>query len=156
MYEIPQQLEYKEKIVFGLTFNQLVYAFIFFPIVFFLLFRLEASIYVRLFLALYPTLIGVGFIFFNLAENLKMWIAWYKLKELKAKDKIEKFFEIKKIDENLIFTQKQKLAVLRVDPINFDIKPKKDIATARTSIASNDLNSAKHLYLCATILCPSS
>jgi len=34
MYEIPQQLEYKEKIVFGLTFPQIAYALIFFPIIF--------------------------------------------------------------------------------------------------------------------------
>ena len=28
-YEIPQELEYKEKIMFGLTFPQLAYAFLF-------------------------------------------------------------------------------------------------------------------------------
>src|SRR3989344_2951282 len=30
-YEIPQELEYKEKIIFNLTFSQLVYAIIFLP-----------------------------------------------------------------------------------------------------------------------------
>ena len=55
MYEIPQQLEYKEKIVFGLTFKQLAYAFGFFPIIFFLIFKLNVNIGVRIFLAIYPT-----------------------------------------------------------------------------------------------------
>lgn len=128
MYEIPQQLEYKEKIVFGLTFKQLAYAFGFFPIIFFLIFKLNANIYVRFFLALQPTLLAVSFIFFDLENYLKKWITWYKLKELN-RDKIDQFFQIKRIDENFIFTHDSKLAVLKIDPINFGIKPEKEKET---------------------------
>ncbi len=129
MYEIPQQLEYKEKIVFGLNFKQLAYSFGFFPILFLLFFKLNANIYVRFFLILQPTILAIGFIFFDLESHLKKWIIWYKLKEIQEKEKIEEFFQIKKIDENLIFTKKNKLAVLKIDPINFDIKPKKEQET---------------------------
>jgi hypothetical protein len=38
-YEIPQQLEYKEKIMFGLNFKQLAYLFVFAPIVVFIAFK---------------------------------------------------------------------------------------------------------------------
>ncbi len=128
MYEIPQQLEYQEKIVFGLNFKQLAYAFGFFPIIFFLIFKLNTSISIRIFLAMYPTALAVGFIFFDLENKLKKWILWYKLRD-PNKEQIGKFFNIKKIDENLIHTTKNKIAVLKIDPINFDIKPKKEKET---------------------------
>jgi len=129
MYEIPQQLEYKEKIIFGLTFSQLAYAFAFFPIAFFFLFKLNASLAVRFFLAMFPVCIGIGFIFFDLGTQLKKWLIWFRLRELKKKEKIEQFFSIKKIEDNLIYTQKEKLAVLKIDSINFQIKPKKEQET---------------------------
>jgi len=171
MYEIPQQLEYKEKIVFGLTFKQLAYAFGFFPIVFFLVFKLNISIAIRVFLAMYPTAFAVGFIFFDLETKLKKWIFWFRLREIRTErkkgkidrlwemvpesikkffaDKIEKarkkkkgflfrltewfnrnrvkqFFKIKNIDKDILFTQKNKIAILKIEPINFDIKPKQE------------------------------
>ncbi|HJX50959.1 MAG TPA: hypothetical protein VJ438_05860, partial [Candidatus Nanoarchaeia archaeon] len=129
MYEIPQQLEYKEKIVFGLTFSQLAYAFVFFPISFLIFFKWGVNIYVRFIFALFPCLLGIGFIFFDLGSKLKKWITWYRLREMNLKEKIEQFFAIKKIDDNLIFTQKEKLAVLKIDSINFQIKPEKEQET---------------------------
>ena len=127
MYEIPQQLEYQEKIVFGLTFQQLIYAFIFFPFLFSLFFKLDASIYVRFFLGLIPTLLAIGFMFFDLHGNLKKWIYWYKLRSLEG-DKLYQQFDFK-VDNNLIFWKKTKLAVLKIEPINFQIKPKKEKET---------------------------
>ena len=93
MYEIPQQLEYKEKIVFGLTFKQLAYAFAFFPIVFYLIFKLNASIAVRVFLAIYPTLLAVGFIFFDLENKLKTWVKWFNLRDISKKRKKTKLWK---------------------------------------------------------------
>jgi len=127
MYEIPQQLEYKEKIVFGLTFSQLIYAFIFFPIAFSFLFKLNASIYTRVFLTLIPVCLASGFMFFDLQNKIKDWIEWYKNGYLK-KEKIEKLFDIK-IDDDLIHTKNKKLAVIKIDSINFDIKPKREKET---------------------------
>ncbi|MBU0894799.1 MAG: DUF87 domain-containing protein [Nanoarchaeota archaeon] len=128
MYEIPQQLEYKEKIVFGLNFKQLAYAFGFFPIIFFLLFKFNASIQIRIFLAIYPAVLAVGFIFFNLEDYLKKWILWYRLRELTG-IKLFDFLKIKMITEKLIHTDKNKIAVLKIEPINFDIKPSKEKET---------------------------
>ncbi|MCA9487803.1 MAG: DUF87 domain-containing protein [Nanoarchaeota archaeon] len=124
MYEIPHQLEYKEKIIFGLTFPQLAYAFAFFPIVFLLFFKLNASLPVRVFLALIPFLLAVGFMFFDLLSKSKDWYTWFKTRKIKGKD-----FQIGEIKDNLIHFDKKRIAVLEVDSINFSIKPKKEQET---------------------------
>jgi hypothetical protein len=100
MYEIPQQLEYKEKIVFGLTFTQLAYALLFFPIVFSLLFKIDASIEVRIFLAGIPALLAVGFMFFDLTTHIRNWYTWFKLRELNGPERISSILEIKQIKED--------------------------------------------------------
>jgi hypothetical protein len=43
-YEIPQKLEYNEKIMFGLTFNQLGYFFLFGAIGLFIFFKLPLTV----------------------------------------------------------------------------------------------------------------
>jgi hypothetical protein len=103
MYEIPQQLEYKEKIVFGLTFPQLAYAFVFFPIVFTLLFKIKARIEIRIILAIFPALLASGFMFFDLSTKLKDWYTWFKLRELKEPAKIKSAFGIGEIQEGFIY-----------------------------------------------------
>lgn len=128
MYEIPQQLEYKEKIIFNLTFGQLIYAFIFLPIAFFIFFNLNVNIYVRFLLALIPVLIAIGFIFFNLLDHTKNWLEWFKFREISG-EKIRKLFDIKEIKNDLVFTGKNKIAILKIEPLNFQIKPKKEQET---------------------------
>ncbi len=123
MYEIPQQLEYKEKIIFGLTFQQLIYALIFFPILFVILFRINAPLSTRISIAIFPFAIACGFIFLNLSFHVKNWIIWFKSREVKTKEKMERWFYIKEIKNNLIITKNKKLAVIKVEPVNFSIKP---------------------------------
>jgi len=104
MYEIPQQLEYKEKIVFGLTFGQLMYALMFFPVAFAFFFRLNAPLSVRVFLTFIPVSLAAGFMFFNLSGRIKDWYYWLKFGEIK-KDRMEKIFGIKEIKDNLIYAK---------------------------------------------------
>jgi type IV secretory pathway VirB4 component len=155
MYEIPQQLEYKEKIVFGLTFRQLAYA-LGFAIFILLIFKANINFYSKFVLSMPFVCLAVGFMFFNLEGILKDWIIWYKFRELKSdkqkkkerkakekakgikgnkkkkkefKNDIKDFFGIERIKNKLIHTKKKKLAVLKVEAINFDIKPKKEKQT---------------------------
>jgi conjugal transfer ATP-binding protein TraC len=123
MYEIPQQLEYKEKIIFGLTFGQLFYALIFFPVAFFFFFRLNANLVVRVFLTFIPISLASGFIFFDLSGKMKMWSVWYKNRLVEGQ-KIKELYNIKEVQNGLIITEKKKLAVLKIEPVNFIIKPK--------------------------------
>ncbi|MFA4960262.1 MAG: hypothetical protein WC548_01215 [Candidatus Pacearchaeota archaeon] len=106
MYEIPQQLAYKERIVFGLTFAQLAYALLFFPIIFSLLFKIKASIEVRIFLAGIPTLLAVGFMFFDLSTHLRNWYTWFKLREIKDSAKIKDVLDIGEIRDGYLYGQK--------------------------------------------------
>ena len=106
MYEIPQQLAYREKIVFGLTFAQLAYALLFFPIIFSLLFKIKASIEVRIFLAGIPTLFAIGFMFFDLSTHLRNWYTWFKLRELNEATKIKDVLNIGEIKNDHIYRKK--------------------------------------------------
>jgi len=126
MYEIPQQLEYKEKIVFNLTFPQLAYALIFFPFVFSFLFKLNASLPVRVFLACIPGLLAVGFMFFDLRTHLKNWYTWFRFRDLNTEEKLNKALPCGEIKNDLIYFEKKKLAILKVESINFSMKPKKE------------------------------
>ncbi len=105
MYEIPQQLEYKEKIVFGLTFGQLMWALMFFPFAFVFFFRLKASLSVRICLTLIPLSLASGFMFFNFASYIKDWKNWHKFREIKTKESLEKTFIFKEVSDNLIHTR---------------------------------------------------
>lgn len=100
MYEIPQQLEYKEKIVFGLTFSQLAYALIFLPIVI-IFFRMKIPLPVKVFLMLIPISLASGFMFFDLLSKIKDWYWWYKFREIKESEKIKKLFGAE-VRENLL------------------------------------------------------
>jgi conjugal transfer ATP-binding protein TraC len=123
-YEIPQQLEYKEKIIFGLTFKQLAYLFLFAPFIFGIFFKSSLNVYIRFFLSINLSAVAVGFIFLNLDKKIKDIIFWLKTKRIETKEKIAKFIPIKEIKDNLIHTNnKKKIAILGVEPINFSIKP---------------------------------
>ena len=86
MYEIPQQLEYKEKIVFGLTFSQLMYAMIFLPFAV-IFFRLNIPMPIKVFLVFIPVTLAGGFMFFDLQSKIKDWYWWYKFREIKEEKK---------------------------------------------------------------------
>jgi hypothetical protein len=101
MYEIPQQLEYKEKIVFGLTFVQLMYAMIFLPFAI-MFFRMDAAMPVKIFLISIPVSLAGGFMFFDLASKIKDLYWWYKFREIKDEIRLKKLFGAR-IQDKIIF-----------------------------------------------------
>ena len=123
-YEIPQQLEYKEKIMFGLTFKQLAYLFLFAPQILIIFFKTSFSLYTKVAISLLPSSLAVGFMFLNLDYHIVSWMIWLKFRKTKNQKKITQFIGVKEIKDNLIImSDKRKLAVLKVQPINFSIKP---------------------------------
>jgi len=118
-YEIPSQLEYSEKIIFGLDFKQLAYATLFGLIDFVIFFKTGFSITVKVCLVLLPTFLGAGFMFFDLDKYLKNFYHWLRFR--KTND-LKKFTGIKEINE-YVHTDKR-IAVIKVHPINFNIKGK--------------------------------
>lgn len=129
-YQIPQQLQYKEKIMFGLNFKQLSYVFIF-GLVDILFLKKIPNLYVSMPLIFLVSFIAVLFIFFNLENWIKNYRKFLSNKEIiKDTKKMSEFFEFEKIEDNLIIDSKgKKLAVLKVQPLNFGIKPQEEKET---------------------------
>jgi type IV secretory pathway VirB4 component len=126
-YQIPQKLEYKEKIMFGLTFKQLLYAFIF-GLLALLSFKRAGNIYLGFFLGSIFAFLGICFMFFSFDTLIKNYYKYYKSRKLKRGDnKLANFIGIKEISDDLIVNMKnKKVAIIRVQPINFYIKEKED------------------------------
>ena len=123
-YEIPQQLEYKEKIIFGLTFKQLAYALVFTPLLIIIFFKTGWNLYVRAFITALLACLACGFIFLDLGFHLRTWIGWFKLRKIDDKEKLKAFIGIKEIKDNSIYTlDNRKVAILKIEPVNFSIKP---------------------------------
>ena len=122
-YEIPQQLEYKEKIIFGLTFTQLLYAVIFLPIALALLFKLPLALPYRVSFALIPSSLAGIFMFTTLPTQTKAIIKWFGWRKLNINDKkMRKFLNLDKINKDILHLKDRKLSILKVEPINFSIR----------------------------------
>jgi conjugal transfer ATP-binding protein TraC len=124
-YQIPQQLKYSEKIMFGLTFKQLSYAFIFGVFALIMLRGIKHEI-LRFVFASIPCFIGICFMFFNFDAMLKdYWVFLRSKNMIKGSPKLERFIGVKEIRDNLIINSKnKKIAILKIRPINFSIKQK--------------------------------
>lgn len=124
-YQIPQQLEYKEKIMFGLTFKQLAYAFSF-GFICIMFFKFIDFDYLKYPLIMLFSTIGVCFIFFDAEVYIKNYWIFLKFRKVSKKDpKLQEFLGIKSIENNLIIDSKgKKIAILKVQPLNFSLKPK--------------------------------
>ncbi|MFH0808695.1 MAG: DUF87 domain-containing protein [archaeon] len=62
--------------------------------------------------------------FFDLLTLIKNWYTWFKLREIKTREELNKILGIKEIKNNFIFNSKGKrIAILRVSTVNFSIKP---------------------------------
>jgi type IV secretory pathway VirB4 component len=122
-YQIPQQLTYKEKIMFGLTFKQLVYALIF-GVVALALFKIISYTPIATVLAFLTSLIGVCFMFFDMDMILRDYYYYFRFRKITLMKKdIYSFFGVTDIKEDCIINVKgKKIAVIKVTPINFSIK----------------------------------
>ena len=123
-YQIPQQLQYREKIMFSLTFKQLSYAFLFGILNIFIL-KKSPSIYFAIPFIFFFSFLAVLFMFFNLDQLVKNYRNFLWNREIiEDTKKMSEFFEFEKIEGNTILTKdKKKVAILKVSPINFSIKP---------------------------------
>ena len=124
-YEIPAELQYKEKIVFGLTFEQLVFGLLLLPLAFALVFKVHGNIYVRIGFAAFLCCLAVLLMFFNFKEWCFNWFEYFKFKRMKAKE-LKEYFGSPKIENNYIKLKEGKyfrnVGVLQVIPLNFGIK----------------------------------
>ncbi len=126
-YDIPPPLQHKEKILFGLTFVQLAYAFPAFLVIFFLIFKTPFSIYVSGTMSLVVVAVAGFFMFFDGLQRIKNWYNYLKNPKVKVLSKVLKqIVDIKKIDEGIIHQSKSKLAIIEVIPMNFMLKTEEE------------------------------
>ena len=108
-YEIPQQLQYEEKIIFGLTFRQLIYAAIFLVPSLIIFFNTNLDIYIKA--SISAMLMGTAslFMFFNFSGYLKNIWSWFKFREITLMEpKMVQFIAIEKIENGVVYVNKAK------------------------------------------------
>jgi len=128
-YEIPQSLQYKERIVFNLTLEQLLYAISFGFVAFLIYAKLPFSIQARIAIALIPAGLGLMFMYLDLWQHMKDFWAWYKFRfATKYNSAMKHYLKLNGIKESCYLVQtkhgKKRVAVLMVEPLNFKIKTK--------------------------------
>ena len=120
-YEIPQQLQHKERIMFGLTFVQLGWAVLFGTITLVIL-TSRLSLNLKLCLAIIPFVLGMMFIFFDLGTWVRNGARYLRFRESHLGTKrMERLVPIKKVENDMIFSE-ERVALLRITPLNFGIK----------------------------------
>lgn len=125
-YEIPQKLQHKEKILFGLNFQQLGWSLLFLLILL-VIFKLEIPLITRVILAIIPSMIGILFVFFDFNKTLVDIIRFLKFKSAPLDSvKMSSFLDIKSINKNKIISKKSEIAILKVESMNFSIKTSKE------------------------------
>jgi ABC-type dipeptide/oligopeptide/nickel transport system ATPase subunit len=128
-YEIPQQLRYKERIIFGLTFDQLLYATVFGLAAWLLFAKTPFGIAVRIVLALVPASIAPLFMYCDLQGRIRDGLAFLQFRRATLSDKaMKRFLKLNAIENDCYYVQtrqgEKRVAVLMVEPLNFKIKPK--------------------------------
>lgn len=120
-YEIPQQLQYRERIMFGLTFSQLAWAFLFLFILLFI-FKLKTSLLARFVLAVVPVMVGILFVFFDFGSWVGYFVSFFRFRSASLGSlNMKRLLEVKKVDGGVVFGRSE-VALLQVTPINFSIK----------------------------------
>lgn len=108
-YEIPQKLQYDEKIIFGLTFRQLAYAFAFLLPALIIFLRLKAGLYLKLGLSTILIILAFLFMFFDFMQYIKNIAYWCKIREMSMMDRnMLNFLGIVKIDKGVLHVKGNK------------------------------------------------
>ncbi|MBS3152275.1 ATP-binding protein [Candidatus Woesearchaeota archaeon] len=121
-YEIPPPLQHKEKIIFNLTFEQLLYAGTAL-LIDGVIFKVINNSSIKFTLIGITTTSAVLFMFFKGKEWIKNLYHFYKFRKADIYSNLMKeFIGIKEVNNYIINNKNQKIAVLEVHSINFNIK----------------------------------
>lgn len=126
-YEIPQPLKYEEKIMFGLTFKQILVIGIFGLISAFVFFKTNLVWDYKIAIVTVLTLLAVGFAFLGLGGLLMSIFGFAKQKKKLGfvDEQISNLLPIKTIEGNAIHLENGNMrAVISVKPINFNLMGK--------------------------------
>jgi hypothetical protein len=126
-YQIPQNLKYKEKIAFNLTFEQMAWLGGFGSTAAITYLKLALPFPLKELTAIILASLGVGFGFFGFAGHLKTFNQ-YRQGIVKAgyfDKKMGRLVDVKKVEKDTIFLKEGSLrAIMQVTPINFSMLSK--------------------------------
>ncbi|MDO8537718.1 MAG: PrgI family protein [archaeon] len=123
-YEIPQNLKYKEKILFNLTMPQVFWLGLFIGLAGIIFLKMPITIEIKIILAIILILFGAGFAFFDLFSFIQSILVYKKsIKKAGYFDKkLNEFIEVSKIENDCIYLKNNSMkAIIDVLPINFGI-----------------------------------
>ena len=124
-YEIPLELQHKEKIVFGLTFVQLAWTLLFGTITLIIL-TSKGDSTTKYILAVIPATLGVLFVFFDVSKWFNRVLFFLKFRYVDiSSEKMQSLINITKIEDKVISSYRD-VAILQVTPMNFSIKTDDD------------------------------
>jgi len=121
-YEIPKNLKYQEKIVFGLTFWQFLWLSLFGGLAGIIFFKTSLLFEVKLLVCIVFLLLGAGFAFFGFFDVLRDLNVFRKSIHGAGffDERLKEFIEVKSIGDDTIFLRDGSLrAIIQVIPINF-------------------------------------
>ena len=111
-YEIPQQLRYEEKIIFGLTARQLGYASISFIPALMLFVKSNLGIVIRIILSTSLICVGSLFMFFDFSGYIGNFLAWFRFRNVSISDKkMIDFLGLEKVSGGVLYVRKTKSAI---------------------------------------------
>lgn len=126
-YDIPPPLQHKEKIMFGLTFEQLGYAFPAFILIIIVVVKTNLPIEISGVIAVFIALLAIFFMYFDGKKKLFNIITHFRNQEATVNsEKLKEIVDIEEISETYIKTKKGKLCILEVVPLNFMIKQQEE------------------------------
>ncbi|MFH0970157.1 MAG: hypothetical protein V1776_01720 [Candidatus Diapherotrites archaeon] len=135
-YEIPKNLQYTEKIVFNLGFEQALWVGLFGILTFTVFFKLPIIFEARIGISLILVALGAGFAFFDFrtyATNIFSFLSIPR-KIGYLDHKMKQFVEINRIENDSVYLQNGSIkAIIQIQPINFhilSIKQKQAIISA--------------------------
>ncbi len=121
MYEIPQELQYSEKIVFGLTLKQTIIAAIAGILTYFIVFKWLVSPWIKYSIASLIVILGILFTFFKMDQLIKDFVLWLWSRRIKFFQS-KKLFGVNDFKDDFMVVNGIKTVVLEVLPMNYAIK----------------------------------
>ncbi len=123
-YDIPDEIKYREKIIFNLDWKQLGYAALFGIAAIVSYGTLQLQGQMRFIIPAIFAFSGAGFILLNLEEKVFDLISYFTgiRKAPHNSQAARNFFEVESIEDNIIYLKNGKIvAILEVQPINFEL-----------------------------------
>src|SRR3989338_757063 len=126
-YEIPQSLQYKERIIFGLTLEQMLWL-LGFGLPAFIIYAKSSLLFLpKVVVSIILVLLALPFMYLNALQHIGNYLNWLRFRHATLSDfRMKRFFDMNLIENACYYLgwkkPTKKIAILKIEPINFSIK----------------------------------